>query len=102
MFPNAVSPKDTIHKKLLNDLFEDNVTADTVSMTDDESMHSLHAHETDDEHSIDTHECNAVLEEDDIEEIMYEVPVPKIGDPKNKSLTPISICVIDTIGLVKT
>ena len=31
---------------------------------------------------------------------MYEIPCPKTGNPKNKSLTPISIYVIDTIGLV--
>ena len=54
----------------------------------------------------DTHECHAVFTEDTVEEVpeefIYEVPVPKNENPKNKSLTPISIMVVDTIGLVKS
>ena len=37
-----------------------------------------------------------------IEEFMSEIPVPKTRYPKNRSLAPISIAVIDTIGLVKS
>ena len=54
----------------------------------------------------DTHECHAVFTEDTVEEVpeefIYEVPVPKNENPKNKSLTPISIMVVDTVGLVKS
>ena len=35
------------------------------------------------------------------EEFIYEVLIPKSKDPKNRSLTLISIMVVDTIGLVK-
>ena len=37
-----------------------------------------------------------------LEEFIYEVPVPKSRDPKNRSLAPISIMVVDTVGLVKS
>ena len=54
----------------------------------------------------DTHECHAVFTEDTVEEVLeefiYEVPVPKNENPKNKNLTPISIMVVDTVGLVKS
>ena len=67
-------------------------------MSDDNCMELLHAH--DDDSSVGTEECYGIYEEDDLEEILYEIPVPKTGNPRNNSLTPISICVIDTIGLV--
>ena len=69
-------------------------------MSDNDCMDILNTHEFDDDSSIDTHECNGIYDEDDLEEIMYEIPVPKTGNPKNISLTPISNCVIDTIRLV--
>ena len=54
----------------------------------------------------DAHECHAVFTEDTVEEVLeefiYEVTVPKNKNQKNKSLTPISIMVVDTIGLVKS
>ena len=38
--------------------------------------------------------------EDDDYEVSYMIPVPKNGTPKDSSLTPISIMVVDTIGLL--
>ena len=35
-----------------------------------------------------------------IPEISYTIPTPKNGQPRNLSLTPISIIVIDTIGTI--
>ena len=35
-------------------------------------------------------------------EVFYQVPVPKNGTPRDLSLTPITIAVVDTIGLVKS
>ena len=35
-----------------------------------------------------------------MEQFIYEIPVPKATDHKNRGLTPIVIRVIDTIGLV--
>ena len=67
-------------------------------MSDDDCMDISHTH--DDDSTVDSDECYGIYEEDDLEEILYEIPVPKTGNPRNKSLTPISICVIDTIGLV--
>ena len=84
--------------KRLNDLFSDDETADTVSMSDDDCMELSHTH--DDDSTVDTDECYGIYEEGDLEEILYEIPVPKTDNPRNKSLTPISIYVIDTIGLV--
>ena len=45
-------------------------------------------------------ECHAVYPED--EEVCYMVPVPKNGKPRDLSLTPISIMVIETIGAAKS
>ena len=40
---------------------------------------------------------------DDVEfDVYYQVPVPKNGTPRDLSLTPITISVVDTIGLVKS
>ena len=97
VLPNIVSPKDTSPKRLLNDLFSDDKIAITVSLTDDHCMHSLHTHESYKESSVDTHECNGIQEKDELEEIMHEIPVQKTGKPRNKSLMPTSICMIDTI-----
>jgi hypothetical protein len=36
------------------------------------------------------------------DEVTYMVPVPKNGTPKDSSLTPITIMVVDTIGLKKS
>ena len=36
------------------------------------------------------------------EEISYMIPTPKSGQPRDLSLTPISIMVIDTIGTIKS
>ena len=33
---------------------------------------------------------------------MYEIPVPKNKNPKNRSLAPMLIMVVDTIGLVRS
>ena len=38
--------------------------------------------------------------EDDDYEVSYMIPVPKNGTPKDLSLTPISIMVVDTIHRV--
>ena len=46
-------------------------------------------------------DCYAVYDEPTLEYI-YNVPVPKCRDPRNMSLTPISIAVVDTIGLVQS
>ena len=46
-------------------------------------------------------DCYAVYDEPTLE-YMYNVPVPKCRDPRNMSLTPISIAVVDTIGLVQS
>ena len=67
-------------------------------MPDDDCMDMLYTH--DDDSTVDIDECYGIYKEDDIEEILHIVPVPKTENSRNKSLTPISICVIDTIGLV--
>ena len=35
-------------------------------------------------------------------DVTYMVPLPKMGTPRDSSLTPISIMVVDTIGLKKS
>ena len=45
--------------------------------------------------------CNEVFDEPTCE-LVYNVPVPKNKDPRLMSLTPISIAVVDTVGLVKS
>ena len=56
--------------------------------------------------SGETHECHAIFANNTVEEVqedfIYGVPVPKNNNPKNKSLTPISIMVVDTVGLIKS
>ena len=56
--------------------------------------------------SVDDVDANSLQDEDDLEEEDYEmsymVPVPKNGTPRDLSLTPISIMVTDTIGLIKS
>ena len=84
--------------KRLNDLFSDDETADTVSMSDDNCMELLHTH--DDDSTVGTDECYGIYEENDLEEILYEIPCSKTRNLRNKNLTPISICVIATIGIV--
>ena len=93
---NEVLPQYKMPKRL-NDLFSNDRTADTVSISDDNSMDMLNTHDSDDDSLIDTHECNGIYNKDDLEELIYEIPVPKTGNPRNKSLMLISICVIDTI-----
>ena len=44
-------------------------------------------------------ECHNTYHED--KEISYMIPTPKSGQPRDLSLTPISIMVIDTIGMIK-
>ena len=73
--PNVVSPKDTLPREQPNDLFGDESTADTVSITDDESMHSLNTHDSDSDTSEDAHGSHGIYEEDNLKEIMYEIPV---------------------------
>ena len=82
----------------MNDIFSNDEAADTISMSDDNCIELLHTH--DDDSTVGNEECYGIYKEDDLEEILYEIPCPKTGNPRNKSLTPISICVIDTIGLV--
>ena len=62
----------------MDDLFSDEETADTISMSDNNSMDLLNTHEFDDNSSIDTHECNGIYDKDDLEEIIYEIPVPRL------------------------
>ena len=45
-------------------------------------------------------ESNFVYQEE--QDVTYLIPVPKNGTPRDKSLTPISIMVVDTIGLKKS
>jgi len=48
-------------------------------------------------HEIESH---FVYQEE--QDVTYLIPVPKNGTPRDKSLTPISIMVVDTIGLKKS
>ena len=45
-------------------------------------------------------ECNNI--DDEEFNVYYRVPVPKDGTPRDLSLTPITIAVMDTIGLVRS
>ena len=86
---NIVFLEDTLPEKLLHNLFDNESTIDTGSITLDDSIHSK-----------DMHECHGIYGEHDMDEKIYEILVPKARDPKNKSLVPISIAMMDTIGLV--
>ena len=46
-------------------------------------------------------ECHNNIEDEDFD-VYYQVPVPKNGNPRDLSLTPITIAVMDTIGLIKS
>ena len=78
-------------QKILNYSFKDALAADTFLITLDNWIYSL-----------DTHGCNGSFLKDDTEEFICDIILPKSREPKNRSLTPISIAVIDTIGLVKS
>ena len=51
-------------------------------------------------HVSQEEDCNFVYQEE--QEVTYMVPVPKGGTPKELSLTPITIMMIDTIGMKKS
>ena len=88
----------------------DDVTISTASMTlddssEDESIFSDDNYDTESETEAgnappnNIEDCNAVFDEPTLD-YMYNVPVPKCRDPRTMSLTPISIAVVNTIGLV--
>ena len=54
-----------------------------------------------DEGSVSSHvDCHEIDDTDF--DMFYQVPVPKNGTPRDLSLTPISIAVLDTVGLVRS
>ena len=75
--------------------------------SEDESISSDDNYDTESETEAgnappyNTEDCNAVYDEPTLD-YMYNVPVPKCRDPRTMSLTPISIAVVDTIGLVRS
>ena len=89
--------------------FNDDVTISTASMTcddssEDESIFSDNydtVSETEAGNTPPSHteDCNAIYDEP-TSEYIYKVPVPKCIDPRTMTLSPISIAVVDIIGLV--
>merc|ERR1712115_772401 len=77
-------------------------SSEDESMFSDDDLYSIES-ETEAGNAPFNHEedCNAVYDEPTLEYI-YNVPVPKCRDPRNMSLTPIFIAVVDTIGLVQS
>ena len=76
------------------------VQSDSTSTGNATNTHnSPHADTVDDTVPTDI-ECHNIEDEDF--DIYYQVPVPKNGKPRDLSLTPITIAVMDTIGLIKS
>ena len=74
---------------------------DSTFSDDDLDIESETETETRNAPPSQTEDCNVIYDEPTLEHI-YNVPVPKCRDPRNMSLTPISIVVVDTIGLVQS
>ena len=63
----------------------------------DDSIYSLNTHDS----KWDTSEdCHAIYAEGNNEEPIYEIPVPKNRDLKNRNLVPMSVSVLDTMGII--
>jgi len=86
-------------------LFED-IEVSTVCTTDSESTAdsapSNDETEWTDDMSLDsesTQEIESHLIYKEEQDVTYMIPVPKTGTPRDSSLTPITIMVVDTMGL---
>ena len=89
-------------------LFED-IEVSTVCTTDSESTAdsapSNDETEWTDDMSVDsesTQEIESHLIYKEEQDVTYMIPVPKTGTPRDSSLTPITIMVVDTMGLKKS
>ena len=83
-----------------NSIDVETVETDSTSTGNAPNTHnSPHADTVDDTVPTDT-ECHNIEDEDF--DVYYQVPVPKNGTPRDLSLTPITIAVMDTIGLIKS
>ena len=68
----------------------------TVDATNDSSVCNNDSHQG----KLDVEDDPSDTHEEEDYEVSYMIPVPKIGIPKDSSLTPMSIMVVDTIGLL--
>ena len=94
--------------KIPIDIVKSNINADcvsldgstiaTASVTDDDSS-PFFAENARDEVFVFDDDGNIPLYEDDL---CYMVPTPKNGKPRNRTLMPISVAIVKTIGTVKT
>ena len=84
----------------LNNLFDDSdIEVSTVCSedTDETAGNASFATSSLEDDNLESH---LIYKEE--QDVTYMVPVPKNGTPRDSSLTPISIMVVDTIGLKKS
>ena len=75
-------------------------SVDTINRWDDNSVFDNTYNTCRAPHISQEEDCNFVYQEE--QEVTYMIPVPKCGTPKEQSLMPITIMMIDIIGMKKS
>ena len=75
---------------------DSDITAESASFTYETAWESMSL-DSDSDQEIESH---IIYKEE--QDVTFMIPTPKIGKPRGRSLTPISIMVVDTMGLKKS
>ena len=75
---------------------DSDITAESASLTDETAWESMSL-DSDSDQEIESH---IIYKEE--QDVTFMIPTPKTGKPRDSSLTPISIMVVDTMGLKKS